>query len=263
MSGPLTERADLEAAVAEHAAWIGQCAAHVARRHGLRPDDAEEFGSWVRARIVARDYEVLRKFRGDSSLRTYLAVVVSTFFRDFRAERWGRWRPSAAAQRIGPPAPSLESLVCRYGYSLSAAGELLRTRGETAMSDAELARLLARLPNRPPLRPVQVGSAVLETTSASHQADAEVKAAESERERGRVYALLARSLEGLSAEDRAMVRMYFWEGMTIAAIAVSMGCDAKPLYRRMDRVKARLRGELETAGLRGAEVRGMLEEGAE
>lgn len=263
MSGPLSERADLEAAVAEHAAWISQSAAHVARKHGLRADDAEEFGSWVRARIVARDYEVLRKFRGDSSLRTYLAVVVATFFRDFRAERWGRWRPSAAAQRIGPPAPSLESLVCRYGYSLAAAGELLRTRGETAMSDGELARLLARLPNRPPLRPVQVGSTVLDQTSAPHQADAEVKAAEFERERDHVHALLARSLEGLSPEDRAMVRMYFWEGMTIAAIAVSLQCDAKPLYRRMDRVKARLRAQLESAGLGGAEVRHMLEEGAE
>ncbi len=260
---PLSDRAELEAALAEHVSWINQCAAHVARRHGLRQDDAEEFGSWVRARMVGRDYEVLRKFRGDSSLRTYLAVVVASFFRDFRAERWGRWRPSAAAQRIGPPAPSLESLVCRYGYTLAAAGELLRTRGETSMSDAELARLLARLPDRLPLRPVQVGSEVLEQASAPAQADAQVTAAESERERGRVFSLLTRSLDGLATEDRAMVRMYFWEGMTIAAIALALGCEAKPLYRRMDRVKARLRTQLESAGLRAAEVRGVLEGEAE
>ena len=251
MPRPLSNRAELEAALAEHAAWVDRSAAHVARRHGLRQDDAEEFGSWVRARLVAHDYEVLRKFRGDSSLKTYLGVVVATLFRDFKAHRWGRWRPSAAAQRIGPPAPSLESLTCRYGYSLAAAGELLRTRGETDLSDAELARLMARLPARLPVRPVEVGSAALDQKSGPHGADAE-------RERSRVYSLLLRAVEGLPAEDRTAVRLHFWEGMTIAAVAKSLKRDAKPLYKRIERLKTQLRQQMEASGITRADVRGVL-----
>jgi RNA polymerase sigma factor for flagellar operon FliA len=259
MPGPLTERAELEAAVAEHVGWIARTAAHVARRHGLNSEDAEEFGSWVRVRLVARDYEILRKFRGDSSLKTYITVVIATLFRDFRAERWGRWRPSAAARRIGPPAPRLESLVARYGYTLAAAGELLRTRGETEMSDAELARLLSRLPRRLPLRPVEVGTHALESAPAQRGADETVNAAECARARSRVVGLLTRSLDDLPVEDRAIVRMHFWEGMTVASIATSLGLDAKPLYRRLDRLKAGLRARLEANGVTAAEVRGVLE----
>ena len=258
MPRPLSNRAELEAALAEHAAWVDRSAAHVARRHGLRQDDAEEFGSWVRARLVAHDYEVLRKFRGDSSLKTYLGVVVATLFRDFKAHRWGRWRPSAAAQRIGPPAPSLESLTCRYGYSLAAAGELLRTRGETDLSDAELARLMARLPARLPVRPVEVGSAALDQKSGPRGADAELAAADAERERSRVYSLLLRAVEGLPAEDRTAVRLHFWEGMTIAAVAKSLKRDAKPLYKRIERLKTQLRQQMEASGITRADVRGVL-----
>ena len=75
---------------------------HVCRRHHLSAAEADDFGSEVRLHIIERNYEILRKFEGRSSLRTYLAVVVQRLFLDYRNRIWGKWRPSAEAQRRGP-----------------------------------------------------------------------------------------------------------------------------------------------------------------
>jgi len=46
-----------------------------ARSFGLQPDDVEDFCAEVFLQLVANNYAVLRHFRGQSSLATYLTVV--------------------------------------------------------------------------------------------------------------------------------------------------------------------------------------------
>jgi RNA polymerase sigma-70 factor, ECF subfamily len=41
----------------------------------LRPEDVEDLAAEILLQVVARDYQVLREFRGKSSLATYLTVV--------------------------------------------------------------------------------------------------------------------------------------------------------------------------------------------
>src|SRR5918912_186122 len=41
----------------------------------LRPEDVEDVAAEILLQLVARDYAVLRQFRGQSSLATYLTVV--------------------------------------------------------------------------------------------------------------------------------------------------------------------------------------------
>ena len=50
---------------------------HTAHLRGvpLRPEDVEDLAAEVLSQLVARDYAVLRQFRGASSLAAYLAVV--------------------------------------------------------------------------------------------------------------------------------------------------------------------------------------------
>ena len=67
----------------------------IARRHGLSADQQDELGSSVKLKLVENDYEVLRKFEGRSSMRTYLTAVVQRHFLDSRTALWGRWRPCA------------------------------------------------------------------------------------------------------------------------------------------------------------------------
>ena len=232
----------------------------LSRRHGLHGDDADDFSSWAKMKLVEDDYAVLRKFRGESSIQTYLTVVIAMLFREYRVAQWGRWRPSAAAQRLGSLAVRLETLVHRDGYRLEEAGELLRTKGETTLSDRELAELLAELPPRTPLRPVRVGDEPLVDTPADSRADERVVGEEADRERTAAERALADALARLPTEDRLILRMRFWEELSVADIARGLAVPQKPLYRRIERALVQLRGILETHGITRGWVRAMLDE---
>src|SRR5215213_8684477 len=92
---------DFEAWFTDHYELVQQLTAAAARALGIRGGDAEEFASWAAMRLWDNDYGLLRKWRGQSSLETYVRVVVTNLGREFRVQRWGRWRPSAAALRLG------------------------------------------------------------------------------------------------------------------------------------------------------------------
>ena len=83
---------------------IDNVVASTCRRHGMLGDDAEDFKSSVHEKKIDDDYGVFRKFRGNSSLETYLTAVINNRCRDYRIQKWGKWRPSAKAKRIGTAA---------------------------------------------------------------------------------------------------------------------------------------------------------------
>lgn len=232
----------------------------MARRYGFSPDDTADLSSWIKLRIVEDDYAALRKFRGESSITTYLTVVVAMLARDYRAQRWGRWRPSASARRLGDVAIRLETLVHRNGLSLQQAAEQLRTTGLTTQSDRQLANLLGQLPARRPLRPVEVGAESLSHVTASHGADSTIEARERDEERERCRALVEQSLNTLPVEDRLIIRMRFWENVSVADIARGLRLEQKPLYRRLERLLADLRRILTTAGLQPSRLQELLDE---
>src|SRR5688572_32957113 len=92
---------------------IRELVTRIVRRQGLPSDDADEFESFTRLRLIENDYHVLRSYSGAGELRAYLTVVVHRFFVDFLNERWGKFRSTAAARRMGPVAEALEELVRR------------------------------------------------------------------------------------------------------------------------------------------------------
>ena len=260
----MDDRQSAEARFLEHLGWIERVAAIACSKQGVWGAEAEDFTASVKIRLMEDDYAVIRRFRGESTVKTYLATVVARQFQDFMRDRLGRWRPSAVAERLGPPASDLEALVHRDGYRLEQAGEKLRTAGRTTLSDAELARLLARLPARAPRRPVEVAAdTALLSAEAPSRADEDVAAAETDAARGELMEALGRALERLEPEDRLIVQMHFAEGDTLADVARALRLEQKPLYRRVDRLRKQLKDWLESEGVRWTDVRGVLgEEGA-
>jgi RNA polymerase sigma factor for flagellar operon FliA len=248
------ERQKLEALFLSQLGWIERVLAVTCRRHALAHAEAEDFASWVTLRLIEDDYAVFRKFRGESSLTTYLAVVIAMLFRDYRTQRWGRWRPSAAARRRGPLVVRLETLVYRDRLRLEQAAELLRTAGQTRLSDRDLAAVLSELPVRRPMRPTHVGPEPLSDAPAFERADDLVLADEVDAGR----AAIDEALERLPVEDRLILRMRFWQGLSVAEIARGLGLEQKPLYRRIDRALSSLRGSLKGAGLSRDDVRTVL-----
>lgn len=73
-------RAWLEA----NAGAVTHVARRVARSRGLHAEASQALESAVRARLAADDFEVLRRYRGEADIQTYLAVVASRLLLDQR-----------------------------------------------------------------------------------------------------------------------------------------------------------------------------------
>jgi len=260
----MTDRALAERLLLDHLEWIERACTALAQRHGLSGDEADDFLSWARMRLLEDDCSILRKFRGECAPTTYLTVVLSTLFRNYRTREWGKWRSSAAARREGAVAVRLEALVYRDRCALEEAGERMRTAGLTALSDRELAALLARLPPHASRR-VSAGAdplAAVPSPAADH-ADAAVLRDEADAGRAGGEAVLRAAVERLSPRDQVVFRMRYWEGLSVAQIARGLGVPQKGLYRRFERALARLRRELERGGVSRQAVREMLIETGE
>jgi RNA polymerase sigma factor (sigma-70 family) len=262
VNAPSERQEQLELLFLQHLSTIERIVAAFCRSYSLRGDDADDFASMVKLRLVENDYAVLAKFRGESTLPTYLTVVIATLLREYRVKQWGRWRPSAPAKRLGELAVRLETLVYRDGLPLAQAAQVLRSAGVTTMTDRELADLLKRLPVRTPLRPVQTDGGASQDVPAPGGADVVVTEAEAERARSSIERALATALERYSPEDRVIIHLRFWEGLSVADIARALKLDQKPLYRRVDRLLATLRLELERSGVSRDHVRSLLGEDA-
>jgi RNA polymerase sigma factor (sigma-70 family) len=253
-------RDDLEHLFVAHLPLIERILRALCVRNGFHGDDADDACSWVKLRLIENDYGVLAKFRGESSLANYLAVVLAMQVREYRVSQWGRWRPSAAAQARGAIAVRLETLTRRDGLSVQQAAEMMRTGRETEMSVGDLARLAAELPNRVAPRPHLVNADTVPPAADDRQADSEVLQQQADREHATIRTVLSKALAGLEPEEQVILRMRFWHGLSIADIARGLSRPAKPLYRKMEKLLFKLRDSLEAAGISGERFRALLDE---
>jgi len=223
----------------------------VAARRCLSVDEAEDFSSWARVKLLEDDCAILGKFRGRSSLKTFLVTVLQNLFRDYRIAKWGKWRPSAKAKRLGVEAVRLETLLYRDGLGFEEAAEILRRNHGVRASIAELAELAGELPPRMPRR--TVGEGALSSVEEDGRVETRVRNEERWAAAERAEQGLAGALRCLDPEDRLILKMRFEDGLTVATIARTLGLDQKPLYRRIERCLSALRAGLEEHGV-GAET---------
>lgn len=232
---------------------IERVIAYTARRFHLNDTDSQEFHSHVLLKLVENDYQIFKKWRRHSSLRTYLTTVIHHLCQDFRTAQWGKWRPSAEARRLGPLATLLERLITRDGYTFSQACEILRTNHRVEASDAELEEILARLPVRTPRKWVD-DSELATIPSDGVSAESAVMQAEAGEVRTRLLAALERALATLEPQDRLMVQWRFWSDTTVANISRALGWEQSKLYPRLRQLFAGLRAQLEAEGFAAGDI---------
>ncbi len=224
----------------------------VCRRNRLPDAEAEDFRSLVQLKLIENDYEVLRRFRGQSTLRTYLTVVIQRRFLDYRISEWGKWRPSAEARRLGPIAVELERLTTRDGLSRDEAIESLVTRKGAGWSRAELLDAYRRLPDRAPRR--RVGEENAREIPAPVDVEREVFRRELSTSAEKARVALRSAVAELPSQDRLILKMRFDEGCPVADIAAALRLPPKPLYRRIEGILGSLRRRLEAGGLSSSDV---------
>ncbi len=242
MSAPQALVVDPERTFLDNLAVIDRVIGIISRRHSLSRAEAEEFASWAHARLIDGNYAAIRKFGGRSSLATYLSVVIGNLFLDYRNSLWGRWRPSAAAQRLGPLGIRIEELLYREGHSLREAIGVLQSAG-VMLSDSDISRLAAKIPPRE-----RASEVPLEKADAAGVIDLHPNAAPIPED-SEVVAAVRTALAQLPPDEQVIVRMRFWDDLTVADIARALGIEQKPLYRKIESIQKHLRAALAARGI--------------
>jgi RNA polymerase sigma factor for flagellar operon FliA len=227
--------------------------AAICRRRRLAPDEAEDFASDARLHLIKDDYAVLRAFGERSSFRTFLFAVLSHLFLDWRNARWGKWRPSAEAKRLGPLAIRLETLTGRDRLSFDEACETLRTNHGVTESRAQLEALAVRFPQRP-RRSFASDDGLDALPAEDGAADEGVVHASAVAAASRARAVLSALMSELPSQDRLILQMRYTDGRRIQEIARLLALEPKPLYRRIERTLTELRRGLEARGVAAAEA---------
>jgi RNA polymerase sigma factor for flagellar operon FliA len=182
-------------------------------------------------------------------------VVIRRLLLDYQDHLWGKFRPSAEAERLGPVAIRLDRLIGREGYTLGEACEILRTNEKVEMSVAEIEVLWKKIPPR--IGRHIVGEEGLEAKATPEPGpDERLEETEKEKSRRRVYMSLKRALETLSHEDRLFMKMR--QEYSVAEIARILKVDQKPLYRRQDKIHKELRNALKRLGVRRQDLEEVL-----
>lgn len=225
----------------------------VAVRHHIARDMADELRSRVMLHLAANDCAVLRAWRRECTLHTYLVTVITRVFFDLRNQEWGRVKPPALVRRLGPRALTLWRLTHRRRLTFDEAVARCREQDPAVTRD----ELLAYYQQFPAVR----GRHFVDTTGLEKQrqpgvdADALVVAGERRALAERVEAALADALGGLAEDERLILRLYFTEGMSRADIARTLRLDQARLYPRFNAILARLRGTLAARAVTADDMR--------
>lgn len=237
---------DYQRLLLDHLDLIEQIVRTTGRRRHLSATEREDFASFVNLRLVDDDYAILRKFQNRSTLWTYLAAVIERLSLDFCAEKWGRWRPSAMAERLGHVAVLLERLVTRDSHTIEEAIEIVRTNHDVGLTDPELRRIWEQLPVR--VRTSEVGEEAAAAVSGSELSDMTVEDAERAANIERLQRALQAAFAGIPVKDRVLIALRFDQGMPMVEIATLTGASVPMLYRRLDKSIKQLRGALSREG---------------
>ncbi|MCC7178989.1 MAG: sigma-70 family RNA polymerase sigma factor [Acidobacteria bacterium] len=226
--------------------------ARVARRRRVPAEDREEILSRLCAHLTRDDYRVLRGYRGDSRVHTYIAVVAERLLLDWRTAHWGKWRPSAEARRLGPQAVQFERLVRRDGHSADEAHRMLHEATGARLEPALAEHLVARGPHVR-RRFIDIDRVRL---IADHTSDPWAALIDQQRDRcgRRLGQCLERVVRRLPAADQVLLRMRHEQGLRVSQIAAMLGTDPKRLYRRLSAIHADLCAALTALGVSPGDV---------
>ena len=99
-----------------------------------------------------------------------------------------------------------------------------------------------------------MGEEVLQSASSSARADAELEQGERAEHASVTAVALAAALQQLDPQDRLILKMRFQDNFQVAQIARLLRVEAKPLYRRLERIMKVLRQAMEAQGISPGDV---------
>jgi RNA polymerase sigma factor (sigma-70 family) len=225
----------------------------VSRRKRLSAADADDLTSEVWLKLLSSPAAYAR-FRGDSSVATYVVSIARRVLLDQRVKKLGKWRPTAKARLGGRAAIEFDRLVRRDGQPKAEAVETLRRKG-LHLEPSEIESIVACEPRRN----VEVDPGFFDGLPSTLPGPDHAFQAEADRHfASEAVIALAQALNHLSLDDRALLHRRFLKGETVATIAAGDFKLQKQLYRHIERILGRLRFLMGRAGVMPEDVKGLL-----
>lgn len=229
----------------------------VSSRHHLSRDMADELRGRTMLHLALNDYAVLRSWRHECNLHTYLVTVITRVFFDYRNHEWGKAKPPAIARRLGNVALMLWRLTHRKRLTFDEAVQTLHADHAVTETRDQLWEMFSKLPPVSGRYFVDV-SELAQAEQPGAEADALVRTAERQRLAGRVECALVQALSGLAEEDRVILKMFFTDGLTRAQIARLLHLDQQRLYPRFISLMGRLQAALASQQVTAGDVRDII-----
>ena len=242
---------------------INSATAFVCGKYGLKGADAEDFRSVVMIKLIEDDYAVLRKFENRCSLKTYLVIVIKRHYADQMIHEMGKWRPSVRARQLGDAAILMERLRSRDGLGHAEALAIVRQK-HTELDSRALEAIASSIVTWrvPRVEEVERTEEMPEPASGISAED-ELLMSERKEAECRTSAIVNQELARLTAEDRLIMKLRYLDAMKVSAMAERLKVDQKQLYRRIERLGAKLKEALLAAGIKISDIRDMLTKSAD
>ena len=236
---------------------IDRAIGYICRRNRISRDEGEDFGSYVKFKLIEGNYGIIRKFEGRASFSTYITTVIQRMFFQYRVQMWGKWRPSAKAKRLGDKGITVERLLTREGYTYGEVVSILTCGNDPRYTAAEIEAIYARLPVRQP-RPMLVPLAGIAESEPVIETEDELFSAARGKKARHAAATVDTVMESMEPDDQLILKMRFWGGRKIPEIGRALGLDDKKLYKRINKLLSQLRLALERAGIAAADIAELL-----
>jgi RNA polymerase sigma factor for flagellar operon FliA len=248
---------DAAAYYKDHLKQIKEVISIICRKHSMRADEEKDFAQQVHLQLIENDYRILRSYKGNSSLNTYLHTVISRIFID---QVRIKWHPSAEAKRIGETAIELEKLIYRNQYSVHEACQILAANPSTAIDENAAHDLLGRLHVKTPRLNKVDDSEERLSILPDPAPDPETRIVHKQfmRKRQQMIAIIGNIIPSLSSEDKLLIKLLFLSGHRISKIARLLGKDDHQLYKKTQSILQTMREAVADAGIVESDIREIL-----
>jgi RNA polymerase sigma factor (sigma-70 family) len=236
---------------------IDEAISIICRKHGMFGDEAKDFAQHVHLHLIEKDFRILRAYKGNSSLKTYLHTVISRIFID---QVRVKWHPSAEAKRIGETAVELEKLIYRNQYSVHEACQILAANPSTAIDENAAHDMLGRLHVKTQ-RLAKVDDSEERLLILPDPApDPENRIAHKQflGKKRQMIAIIGNIIPSLSSEDKLLIKLLFLSGHKISEIARLQGKDDRQLYKKTQAILQKMREAVADAGIMESDIREIL-----
>ena len=189
------------------------------RRHEILDDQAEEFASHTKLKLIENDYHLIRSFQGKSSFRTYLFTVINRIFIDWLRMMKGRWRPSEYAKRLGQMGIKLEELMARKKLSYQEACYAIKINHGVNIDSREFRKLADKISKQLSTNPRQVDIPLEKINNSESTLKDPVIDKNSQEIREKIVSIIKDVSESLEANDKLILKMHFHDNLGISVIS--------------------------------------------